>query len=700
MDAKKLDAMKCGMFNNKSYYGMKSSVLKSGICKYFRREMFGKFEWCVVEMMVFGFKTKALVTNLVHRLEILLMEEIVCDDVGVIVNSVRLLEKINACVVEIGNAENLYKQIALVMQFCDGIKECKKGRICSYVNCWWISQKLEIDMSKIILDKVLQFKKEGDSDVVLKYGEMLISYIEEKDEKIFAIFNSLLALEEKEGRRYGRADAIYLFWEIIQKKFVGVNGNKQKVFEFALNIFNRKTMKERKMFGVWLGMIVIKTNENIDWDKEYVYVNSMLDVEEYLSSRKKIEVDEDFVVNDWHVNKKFGLKKFAEVGAFVVNEDISILGENGMRYKAFYIEKKIEKDEENMKVKEKVVKVVKVKEKVVKEKKEKVVKVKEKVVKEKKEKVVKEKKEKIVKVVKEKVVKEKKEKVVKVVKEKKEKVVKEKKEKVVKVKEKVVKVKEKVVKVKEKVVKVKIDFVNFEENFKVVKVFDKGVCGMKKPCMLVENKKKVGELLVLKLMTKTMNYGLDYMFVDSLKEEFGLKSLEMRRMESDVCFSLVDKSKKNFCGNWKLDIGDKKEVYCVMKYYENVGDLNRNKDMLKNEKVMEEMMKIRLFDGLFRSSDNIIRNILVLNDGALLSIDEGDIFGKRKNIFQKGDWCKKSKWCVENVGRIVDEFICGENKEKRLEIILKKMKEFGLNDEKIKECGERFNNYNKITIEN
>ena len=74
MDAMKLDAMKCGMFNNKSYWGKKSSVLKSGICKYYRREMFDKFEWCVVEMMLFGFKTKALVTNLVHRLEILLME--------------------------------------------------------------------------------------------------------------------------------------------------------------------------------------------------------------------------------------------------------------------------------------------------------------------------------------------------------------------------------------------------------------------------------------------------------------------------------------------------------------------------------------------------------------------------------------------------------------------------------------------------
>jgi hypothetical protein len=206
----------------------------------------------------------------------------------------------------------------------------------------------------------------------------------------------------------------------------------------------------------------------------------------------------------------------------------------------------------------------------------------------------------------------------------------------------------------------------------------------------------VGELLVLKLMTKTMNYGLDYMFVDSLKEEFGLKSLEMRRIKSDVYFSLVDKSKKNFYENWKLEIGGKKEVYCVMKYYENVGDLNWHKDLLKNEKVMEEMLKIRLFDGLFRSSDNNLRNIIVLKDGTLLSIDEGDIFGKRKNVFEKGDWCKKSKWCLENMERIIEEFIYGNKKKERLELILKKMKEFGFYDEKLKECEERFNNYKEI----
>ena len=193
-----------------------------------------------------------------------------------------------------------------------------------------------------------------------------------------------------------------------------------------------------------------------------------------------------------------------------------------------------------------------------------------------------------------------------------------------------------------------------------------------------------------------MNYGLDYMFVDGLKEEFGLKSLEMRRIKSDVYFSLVDKSKKNFYENWKLEIGEKKEIYCVMKYFENNGDLSSKKDLLKNEKVMEEMLKIRLFDGLFRSSDNNLRNIMVLKDGTLLSIDEGDIFGKRKNVFEKSDWCKKSKWCMQNVEMIVDEFICGENKKNRLDIILKKMKEFGFNDDKIKECEEQFNNYKEI----
>ena len=82
--------------------------------------------------------------------------------------------------------------------------------------------------------------------------------------------------------------------------------------------------------------------------------------------------------------------------------------------------------------------------------------------------------------------------------------------------------------------------------------------------------------------------------------------------------------------NWEFIEED--AIYCMMDYFESVGDLGKNKKYLKDESVANEALKIRLFDGLFRSSDNVLRNILVNKDGELLSIDEGDMFGKRKLI--------------------------------------------------------------------
>ena len=91
---------------------------------------------------------------------------------------------------------------------------------------------------------------------------------------------------------------------------------------------------------------------------------------------------------------------------------------------------------------------------------------------------------------------------------------------------------------------------------------------------------------------------------------------------------MVDKKKKSFVGNWKW--GDREVVYCMMDDFENVGDLGKNKGFLERDGVFKESMKIRLFDGLFRSSDNILRNILVNKDGVVLSIDEGDILWKEE----------------------------------------------------------------------
>ena len=84
----KLDEMKCGIFNNKSYFGYASKILKSGICKYFRRELFEKFEWCVMEMIIFGFKNKGIMTNVINRMKILIMEELVVDEIIIINNCI------------------------------------------------------------------------------------------------------------------------------------------------------------------------------------------------------------------------------------------------------------------------------------------------------------------------------------------------------------------------------------------------------------------------------------------------------------------------------------------------------------------------------------------------------------------------------------------------------------------------------------
>lgn len=90
-----LEDMKCGgLFKNKSYYGYNTSILKSGICKYYRREILDKFEWCIMEMVLMGYKNKGIMTNLLNRLSILLMEEISVREINIVYNCILILHRI------------------------------------------------------------------------------------------------------------------------------------------------------------------------------------------------------------------------------------------------------------------------------------------------------------------------------------------------------------------------------------------------------------------------------------------------------------------------------------------------------------------------------------------------------------------------------------------------------------------------------
>ena len=143
----------------------------------------------------------------------------------------------------------------------------------------------------------------------------------------------------------------------------------------------------------------------------------------------------------------------------------------------------------------------------------------------------------------------------------------------------------------------------------------------------------------------------------------------------------------------KLEIGKKDSViYCMMDDFENIGDLGKNKHFLEREEIFKETLKIMLYDGIFRSSDNILRNILVNKDGVLMSIDEGDIFGKRKLIFNKNDWFKKSV-NIEKAKILINEIIDEWKLCDKQALLIDEIRKWGFEEAKILELKERLANY-------
>ena len=181
--------------------------------------------------------------------------------------------------------------------------------------------------------------------------------------------------------------------------------------------------------------------------------------------------------------------------------------------------------------------------------------------------------------------------------------------------------------------------------------------------------------------------------MDECKSIFDLWSMNMRRVVCDKKVIRKNPKIKTFVNN--TSFSDEKSIYCMMDYFENIGDLGRNKEFLKDERVLKECIKIRLFDGLFRSSDNNMRNILVDKDGELLSIDEGDIYGKRDRIFNHNEWCQKKNVSDSILNEVIDDIL--SEKDMKIVLIEKNLNEYGF-QEFIPEFKNRFNDYREIVM--
>ena len=195
-------------------------------------------------------KGAGLITNLINRLKILLMEDLSLGEVYIISECSRILDEYD---------KDRSKR-HLLLDFCDLVMKGKRNRITSYVNNWY--RHKEYISNNLSLDKVLKYKKEGDTDELLSLGEDLIYRLEKGDESIFLIFNEMMKISNNCGLRYRRKEACYLWFEILKDYMFPTELN--NLFDFALQMFMRKGMKERSAFGIWLGFITLK-RDNLDY---------------------------------------------------------------------------------------------------------------------------------------------------------------------------------------------------------------------------------------------------------------------------------------------------------------------------------------------------------------------------------------------------------------------------------------------------
>ena len=522
------------------------------------------------------------------------MEEISPTEICALSKSIVILENITVLSIE--------TSVELLLEFVTIVKSCKRARLTSYVNNWWKYNPNDYSLDTIKPLKINSYMKKNDTTTLLKLGELLIKFIDERSESIVDIFTKMYNMEGTYGIRNNRKDASYLFWEVVKSKF---NHNKtfMKIYDFALTMFNRKTMKERRAFGVWMCLFVWKY-DTLNWDESGKKENLNNDITTYIKDRSLIAIDEDYVVNDYHVNKKFSLKKFGNVGSKVTNEDLSLL-EDGEKYRQFYVDVKNGLSNLNPKREISSKKIV---------------------------------------------------------------------------------FKKKKMNVLDNILDNVLDIKSVDwENFTNINVIEEGVCGLKVCCIKVIFN---GKPYILKEMRKSFNYGRDYLLLDRLKSSFNIKDMNMVRIRSNYGLERIDLLVNTFKKNWKIETRDC--IYCMMEYFENIGDLGKSKHFLTDPLILKECLKIRLFDGLFRSSDNILRNILVNKEGVLLSIDEADIYGKRLAIFNK------KEPCIKNIDKkLIDSILEEFDLINKIKLVKQSLKQYGF-EEKINEMTERFKNYKII----
>ncbi len=641
-------------FSSRTWFGHKLDKVKSGIQKYLRRREEKKMLWCIAEIYLFEVfaenetekrATKGIVTNMINRLIIMLDEEMLFDETENYLVIRKYFENFEK------SGRKNFIDLVIATKIMVNSRELRRN---SDIRGFWDY-------------RVRNLEEPGETDDV--YFKKFKECFERKDcecfKWMFKIFNRG-AVGDK--ARFRRKENIYMIWEyLFNLKKIKESPILKKCLEYRLEDFYNKNRKERFIFlsssidialhseakdqTAWGSTDNFKIINELKKAYDDKYSNHEMILKEIFEDRIDIEFD-DYVI-DMHCSegRKNGKNKkdFKKEGSLVVNEDKEYFVKEWRDvYNSFDGSKKLMKGfkKEEKPKKEKKVKGLPFKKKVISEKNA--------------------------------VVPEKK---------KKEKTDREKMRS------------EKYKRIKK--VRGKPNFDDLEKKLEKadeidihkIKLCTENTCGNKVMCFEYEGK-------IWKEGRKSMNYNRDYCVLDECKKLFGLENIGMKRVLANFRIEKIDKSKKSWIDNWQkvmIKKDDEPVVYCVMDRINPGIEIGKKKDeLLKSRSLLKEFVKIGVFRGIFRVSDFNGRNVLIKEDNKLVSIDEGDI-GKRLDILGGSG---KHKWLIMALNK--DKSIINEIRDEcfgtvgKCGLVVQKMKEYGFSDEL---CDEVLKNWGNLRVD-
>ena len=654
-------------FSSISYAGYKLDILKSALQKYLRRREFEKMLWCCSEIYMFHSlattdkekkAAKGIISNMVNRLIIMMDEEMLFAEVGKYMKCMEWIKEFDE-----GGRDNF----KLLVKVCKTMVGARMLRINSDIySYWWrgagvykvikvpglgleeaLYTPIEVhqECQEILSDEEkmsLEWKNEWENLL------MFIAAFRAGHSSCYYWALAMFHSNVKGKRRFRRTDCVYAIWEYLFK-VAGDNEKLRKCLDLKLKQFFVKTRHEQH---IWMSsaISILLHKDKLNFEEEWDIDVSEKEVVGLFQDRNYLKIDDYAIDMHCSAGRKLGKKKadFALEGCVVVGEDKEYYNRD---WRDLYCDLKVNPakygivdSNKRPKPKSKKRKKAKNKAKKVNDQKRKKLVVVDNLVNELAD----------------------------------------------------LKI-EAVAEEPEELVNMMIDLkVDDEKEMRFVdgsgikeeeiRICMEKTCGNKVMCFEYNGQ-------IWKESRKSFEYNKDYELVDSCKEMFGLKKIGMERIESNFRIEKIEKKKSEWPGNWrKVMTGDEKIVYCLMRKIGDGGNFSKNKDkkkLLENREILKEIAKIAMFRGIFRVTDFNLRNILIDDDGSLVSIDEGDI-GKRKSIFGgREKWLKKhltSAILTEAYSDISNKWYV------KLANLEKLMKEFGYSKETICKVGRNYNN--------